>query len=264
MLRFEDCMSRIISSSQNAFIKGRNIMDGVLCLHEILHDTRVRKKDGIVLKLDFEKAYDKINWDFLFEVLKQRGFSETWCRWLRTVVCGGTLSVKVNGNMGSYFKSGKGVRQGDPLSPLLFNLAADSLAKMVQIAQRNGLVRGLAPEYIPNGIAILQYADDTILCLDDDEDTAQNMKLLLYIYEKMSGLKINFEKSEVLMISTDSGKTIKYSDMYNCAVGQWPIKYLGVPVAGSRLLIRDWMKLVERVLKNLMAGSAPHCPREAS
>jgi hypothetical protein len=251
MLRFEDCMSRIISSSQNAFIKGRNIMDGVLCLHEILHDTRVRKKDGIVLKLDFEKAYDKINWDFLFEVLKQRGFSETWCRWLRTVVCGGTLSVKVNGNMGSYFKSGKGVRQGDPLSPLLFNLAADSLAKMVQIAQRNGLVRGLAPEYIPNGIAILQYADDTILCLDDDEDTAQNMKLLLYIYEKMSGLKINFEKSEVLMISTDSGKTIKYSDMYNCAVGQWPIKYLGVPVAGSGLRIRDWMKLVERVLKKL-------------
>jgi hypothetical protein len=67
----------------------------------------------------------------------------------------------------------------------------------------------------------------------------------------VSGLKINFEKSEVLMISTDSGKTIKYSDMYNCAVGQWPIKYLGVPVAGSRLRIKDWIKLVERVLKKL-------------
>jgi hypothetical protein len=138
MLCFEDCMSRIISRSQNAFIKGRNIMDGVLCLHEILHDTRVKKKDGIVLKLDFEKAYDKISWNFLFEVLKQRGFNETWCRWLKKVVYGGTLSVKVNGNMGSYFRSGKGVRQGDPLSPLLFNLAADSLAKMVQTAQKKG------------------------------------------------------------------------------------------------------------------------------
>jgi hypothetical protein len=112
-------------------------------------------------------------------------------------------------------------------------------------------VRGLVPEYIPNGVAILQYADDTILCMEDDEDTSQNMKLLLYIYEKMSGLKINFEKSEVLMISTDSEKTIKYSDMYNCAVGQWPIKYLEVPLAGSRLHIKDWMKLVERVLKKL-------------
>jgi hypothetical protein len=67
----------------------------------------------------------------------------------------------------------------------------------------------------------------------------------------MSGLKINFEKSEVLMISTDSGKTIKYSGMYNCAVEQWHIKYLGVPVAGSRLRIKDWIKLVERVLKKL-------------
>jgi hypothetical protein len=61
MLRFEDCMSRIISKSQNAFIKGRNIMDGVLSLHEILHETKRKKMDGIILKLDFEKAYDKIS-----------------------------------------------------------------------------------------------------------------------------------------------------------------------------------------------------------
>jgi hypothetical protein len=124
-------------------------------------------------------------------------------------------------------------------------------------------VRGLVPEYIPNGVAILQYADDTILCMEDDEDTSQNMKLLLYIYEKMSGLKINFEKSEVLMISTDSEKTIKYSDMYNCAVGQWPIKYLEVPLAGSRLHIKDWMRWRES-LKNLIAGNAPHCPQEVN
>jgi hypothetical protein len=61
MLRVEECLSRIISKNQNAFIKGRNIMEGVLSLHEILHDTKRKKKDGIILKLDFEKAYDKIN-----------------------------------------------------------------------------------------------------------------------------------------------------------------------------------------------------------
>jgi hypothetical protein len=98
MLSFEDCMSRIINRSQNAFIKGRNIMDGVLSLHDILHDSRVKKKNGIILKLDFEKAYDKISWSFLLEALKQRGFNDSWCKWIEKVVCSGTLSVRVNDN----------------------------------------------------------------------------------------------------------------------------------------------------------------------
>jgi hypothetical protein len=82
MLSFEDRMSRIISRSQNAFIKGRNIMDGVLSLHEILHETKIKRKDSVILKLDFEKTHDKISWSFLFESMKQRGFYETWCEWI--------------------------------------------------------------------------------------------------------------------------------------------------------------------------------------
>jgi hypothetical protein len=219
MLRFEDCMSRIITKRQNAFIKWRNIMDGVLSLHEILHDTKNKKKEGIVLKLDFEKAYDKINWSFLVETLKQRGFCETWCRWIEKVVDSGTLSVKVNDSMGGYFKSKKGVRQGDPLSPLMFNLAADCLAKMIHNAQDNSLIKGLVSDLIPNGVAVLQYADDTILCMEEDADTTQNMKILLYLYEKMSSLKINFNKSEIIMVSSDEQKALHYSDLFNCATG---------------------------------------------
>jgi hypothetical protein len=76
-------------------------MDGILALHEILHDTRIKKKDGLVLKLDFEKAYDKLNWDFLYECLKQRGFK--WCGWIKLVMSFGTVSVKLNNYTGSYF-----------------------------------------------------------------------------------------------------------------------------------------------------------------
>jgi hypothetical protein len=151
----------------------------------------------------------------------------------------GTVSVKINNTIGSYFKSGRGVRQGDPLSPFLFNIAADSLAKMISLAQKNNLIKGLVPEYTENGVAVLQYADDIILCIQDDKEQASHLKLLLYLYEEMSGLKINFAKSEVIMVSQDYSKSIDYSNMFNCAIGNWPIKYLGVPVAGFRLHVAD-------------------------
>jgi len=103
MLRLQGSMDKIINKSQNTFIKKRNIMDGVMALHEILHDTKQKKKEGLVLKLDFEKVYDKINWEFLMECLIQRGFPKKWCSWIWSVMTSGTLSVKVNELMGSYF-----------------------------------------------------------------------------------------------------------------------------------------------------------------
>jgi hypothetical protein len=77
-------------------MKGRNIMSGILILHEILHETKRKKQLGIILKLDFEKAYDKVNWNFLFECLVARGFCIKWCNWIKQVVTSGTVSVKLN------------------------------------------------------------------------------------------------------------------------------------------------------------------------
>lgn len=195
-------------------------MDGILALHEILHDTRSKKKDGLILKLDFEKAYDKLNWKFLYECLKQKGFGSKWFEWIKLVMSSGTVSVKMNNTTGSYFKSSRGVRPGDPLSPFLFNIATDTLAKMISLAQQNKLITDLVLEYIGNGVAVLQYADDTILCIQDDKEQASYLKLLLYLYEDMSGLKINFSKSEVLMVSQDETKSLIFANMFNCATWQ--------------------------------------------
>jgi hypothetical protein len=85
------------------------------------------------------------------------------------------------------------------LSPLLFNFVAEVLTRMMIKAQNCGLVTGLIDHLIPTGTALMQYADDTILCLKNDMGCARNVKLLLYLFEQMSGLKINFNKSGVMI-----------------------------------------------------------------
>jgi hypothetical protein len=101
-----------------------------------------------------------------------------------------TINVKMNNSIGPYFPSHKGVRQGDPLSPLLFNITVDVLTRLVYLAQQNNLVTGLIANLTSRGIAILQYAYDTILCLDNDEEKVRNVKLLLFMFGQMNGLKL--------------------------------------------------------------------------
>ena len=120
-----------------------------------------------------KKAYDKVCWEFLFENLKTRGFCETRCAWIRQVVTGGTVCVKLNNQLGPYFVSHKGVRQGDPLSPILFNFAADYLTRMVRQAQRNGMITGLADNIFHMGWPfynmqmILLFASKRVLILQE-------------------------------------------------------------------------------------------------
>jgi hypothetical protein len=113
-IRISPYAEKLISKEQTAFMKGRDIMSGVMALHEILHETKRKKKCGVILKLDFEKAYDKVSWSFLMECLRMKGFNGKWCGWIKQVVTGGTMSVKINDQVGPYFSSHKGVRQGDP------------------------------------------------------------------------------------------------------------------------------------------------------
>lgn len=113
---------RLIASNQTAFIKGRYILESVVAAHEIIHEIHRNKEEGIVLKLDYEKAYDRVNWDFLEEMLRSRGFGEKWISWVRKLVRGGSICIRINDENSSYFKPGKGLRQGDPLSPFSLTL----------------------------------------------------------------------------------------------------------------------------------------------
>ena len=79
-----------------------------------------QEKVGVVLKLDFEKAYDKVKWLFLLQTLRMKGFSQKWCRWVESFVSEGSVAIKVDDEVGNYFQTRKGLRQGDPASPILF------------------------------------------------------------------------------------------------------------------------------------------------
>ena len=96
-----------------------------------------------------------------------------------------------------------------------------------------------AIKLIDKGVVILQYADDTIICIKDDIEMAKNLKLLLYLYEFMSGLKINFDKNELILIHGEDSKQAMYAELFNCQIGTFPIKYLGVPVSPSKIHGKD-------------------------
>jgi hypothetical protein len=162
--RLARCITSVISELQYGFIKGRYIMDGVLSLHEIIHEVKRKKQNGVIFKVDFEKAYDKVNRNFLHNMMIRKGFGDKWSDWVLKTVKGGKVAIRTNDVVGPYFKTHKGVCQGDPFSPLLFNIAADGLACMIQKAKDEGIIKGLIPHIISNGCCCLQYADDTFFC----------------------------------------------------------------------------------------------------
>jgi hypothetical protein len=180
-----------------------------------------------------------------------KGFSPKWISWVLAFILGGSVAIDVNGEVGPYFQTRKGLRQGDPLSPIQFNIAADMLSILISRAKTEGQIGGVVPHLVDGGSSILQYADDTILFMEHDLEKAQNMKLLLCAFEQLSGLKINFHKSEIFCFGEAMNFKSQYKDLYVCNPGTLPMKYLGIPIRYKKLSNTDWLTVEERFEKRL-------------
>jgi hypothetical protein len=162
--RLKTVLEKVISKSQSAFIKGRQILDPILIANECL-DSRFRSREpGIICKMDLEKAYDHVNWDFLLYVLRRCGFGGKWCSWIARCISSTKFLVLVNGSLNGFFSSTRGLRQGDPLSPLLFVFVMEALSRMITATVSGGLLDGFR---VGNAsFSHLLFVDDTLIFCD--------------------------------------------------------------------------------------------------
>jgi hypothetical protein len=229
----------LISQNQTTFLKGRYILESVVAAHEIIHDVAYSDQSGFVFKLDYEKAYDKVDRSFLIKMMQGRGFSSKWIKILGSLLDKGSVGVRMNDINSDFFLASRGVRQGDPISPILFNYVADVFTKMLIKAAAKSHITGLMHNMVNTGIVSMQYADDTLLFLKNDVSSATNLKWLLSCFEQMSGMRINFHKCDLIAINVDDENAQNVSQTLSCGLGKFPLKYLGVPLHYKKLRKED-------------------------
>ncbi|XP_057756015.1 uncharacterized protein LOC130975212 [Arachis stenosperma] len=152
----------------------RKIHDGALIACETVHWLKRRKEEAAIIKLDFQKAYDRVKWSFVDIVLEKMGFGRRWMAWVMEFMTTSSMSVLINGSPSEPFKMERGLRQGDPLSSFLFVLVVDILHRMIGEAVRNGRISPLLVGRDSVELSHLQFADDTILFCPPEDETMRN------------------------------------------------------------------------------------------
>lgn len=236
--RLHQLLPSMISKHQTAFVPGRAISDNVLITHETLHYLKIseaRKRCSMVVKTDMSKAYDRIEWGFLERVMTKMGFRNIWIVWIMECVTTVTYSFLINGSPRGSVKPTRGLRQGDPLSPVLFILCTEVLSGLCKIAQQNGSLLGLQVSQKSPHVNHLLFADDTILFCKTNERNCKVLGSILKEYEWSSGQSINLEKSTVTF-SSKTPESIKERVKATLGITRegGVGKYLGLPEAFGR------------------------------
>ncbi|XP_071687637.1 uncharacterized protein [Rutidosis leptorrhynchoides] len=249
--RLAKIIHKIIGSEQTAFLKGRNILDSVLIANEIIDELKRKKQKGLIFKVDFEKAFDCIEWDFLFNTMKSLGFGIKWISFIKACLSSSTISILINGSPTREFTPGRGIRQGDPISPFLFIIAAEGLNILVKRAITKNQFRGIRVGHDEIVISHLQYADDTIFFGEWSKRNSKNIAKLLKCFENISGLKVNLKKSSLYGIGVPKPEVEDMAKAIDCSAGSTPFTYLGLPIGVPSTKASSWHPIIEKFEKRL-------------
>lgn len=151
----------------------------------------------MAIKTDMSKAYDMLEWEFIRLVLEKMNFQSTFLNWIMQCVTTVSYTFIINGATRGYVKPGRGIRQGDPLSPYLFILCSEVLTGLCMDAQSKGLMKGISIASKSHSLNHLLFADDTMFFCKANRKNAVNLKALLKTYEAVSGQLINNQKSSI-------------------------------------------------------------------
>ena len=253
--RLQGRILECIHKNQYGFIKGKSIHDCLAWSFEYIHQCKASGRPVIILKLDFEKAFDSIEHECIYQVLRHMGFPEKFIYWVKIMLETGTSSVLVNGVPGRKFKCRRGVTQGDPLSPLLFALGAEILQYVINDLKDRGLIR--SPIDVGEAdFPVVQYADDTLLIMEADPCQLDVLKKTLHEFTISTGLCVNYHKSCMLPINISAERVQQLAEGFGCIVGSFPFTYLGLPMGTTRPRLIDMMPLVTRMERRLTASSS--------
>eukprot|EP00112_Aurelia_sp_Birch-Aquarium-sp1_P012597 Seg265.3 transcript_id=Seg265.3/GoldUCD/mRNA.D3Y31 product="Transposon TX1 putative 149 kDa protein" protein_id=Seg265.3/GoldUCD/D3Y31 len=249
--RLKTVLPHIISSDQTCSVPGRSIFDNLMLIRDTFDYCEMKKLPLAIVKIDQEKAFDRVNWQFLEKVLSKMNFGPNFIRCIQTMYTAVSCKISNNGHLSRSITLERGVRQGCPLSPLLYCIVAETLGNLIR---NNIMIDGLRIPGCTREIKISQYADDTTLFLKNDYSVDQAL-LSIHDYERGSGSKVNYDRGKSCgkwLYKPDSSSIWANANL-NWTVG--PLEILGV-LFGSKEAIEDtWMKRVEKLINRLDAWS---------
>lgn len=235
-------------------MKDRSIHENFVLVQHTAKALHQQKDPRILLKLDISKAFDSVSWPFLMEVLSFLGFGPFWCNIMSKLLRSSSTRVLVNGEPGDLICHQQGLRQGDPLSPMIFILIMDVLNSLIAKASEQGLLQPILRR--GNGQRTSLYADDVVLFLQPRMEDLSLVKEILRIFGVASGLVTNITKCSVTPLQCGEQEMAVVQQVLSCNVVQFPCKYLGLPLSVKKLSKNDLLALIEKIADRLPGWKA--------